>query len=69
MVKLINGNISYWRMSCRLSEDKPAIEQASSEIEKVWMSRLGEDNSQQSQPARKSIVRWLLTAEKENWDG
>lgn len=68
MAKLTNGNISYWRMSCRFLDNNTASSKEKSEIEKLWLSRLSEDHLQQSQQEKNSIIQWLLGQEKEEWN-
>ncbi|GFE71784.1 hypothetical protein [Chroococcus sp. FPU101] len=68
MTKLTNGNISHWRVSCRLSHDSTANHQSKSEIKKTWLSRLAEDHLQQSQQEKDSIIQWLLGESETEWN-
>lgn len=68
MAKLTNGNISYWRMSCRFLHNSTGSRKKKSEIEKLWLSRLSEDHLQQSQQDKNSIIQWLLGEEQKEWD-
>jgi hypothetical protein len=68
VAKLTNGNISYWRMSCRFLHNSTASNRKKSDLEKLWLSRLSEDHLQQSQQEKNSIIQWLLGEEQKEWD-